>query len=116
MPYVADILGVGPIYGTFDVSPLCMEIDRLLQSEMAAKGLADTKEAYEDLLRWYEKKVNLKDDVLIYTKLEKIVRMLRIHDKIRQVGREHDELMMSDPSSLSAEKLKKYIQSKYDQR
>lgn len=111
------MLGIAAtIYNSFDVPLVCMEIDYLLQSEMAAKGLQDTKEAYEQLLRWYEKKVNLKDDVLVYTKLEKIVRMLRIHNKIRQAEREHDELMMADPSVLSADKLKKYINLKYDKR
>lgn len=114
LPYAAEMLGVASIYDTFDVSVVCREIDRLLQSEMRAKSIEDTKDGYEELLRWYEKKANVPNDVLVYTKLEKILKLLQIHDKIRQVEREHDELLLSDPTTLSAAKLKKYIELKYD--
>ena len=109
-PYLKEVLEIdSDAYNTFDVKPLSEEIDEFIRSEVERQKLKDTSESYKSVLDNLLKTIGLPEDINLYDKLDKIVRLVRIHKKLLDATREKEELLNSDPTKLSSSKLKELI-------
>lgn len=109
-PLVLELLEGVSAYMHFDMPMLSKEIDTLVLAEMRRLGLSDNHIDYQLVVDRALDKLDLPDDLDIYTKVEKLVRYLRIQHKLYSALKEKEDLMQADPLTLSAAKLKRYLE------
>lgn len=110
VPLVLDLIGGTSAYEHFDMKPLTKEIDGYISEEITRKGFSDTKEDYQKVLNEALDSLDMPVGTDVYAMVEKIVRHFRIQHKLYSALKEKQELMAADPSTLSAPKLKKYLE------
>lgn len=113
VPLVLDLLGGTTAYEHFDMKPLSQEIDRYVIEEVNRLGLDDTKDNYQQVLDEAIEKLKFPKGTDVYALVEKLVRHFRIQHKLYSALRDKEALMMADPMTLSAAKLKLYIDKGY---
>ena len=87
-------------FGQFDTKEQSLEIDEFINSEIERLKLKDDKESYKKIL---DKYLNKYSDV--YSALEDLIKKIRIDKKIIEASKEKEELLNSDPTTLSSTKL-----------
>lgn len=113
MPLITELIGATSAYEHFDMKFLSREADGYINGEIARLGLPDNKESYQKLLDEAVNKLALPEGVDVYTMLEKVVDYLRVQDRLYRALKDKEELLASDPLTLSATKLKVYMKSKH---
>lgn len=110
VPLVLDLIGGSSAYRHFDMTLLTNEVDRYISEEISRLGLEDSKNEYQQVLNKALDTLKLPEGTDVYAMVEKLVRHFRIQNKLYTALREKEELMMADPASLSAPKLKLYLE------
>lgn len=112
-PLFLEILGGTGAYEHFDMGLLSRETDKYLNSEVIRLGLEDSPASYRKVLDSALEKLGLPEGTDIYATVEKLTRWLRIQNKLYTALREKEDLMAADPLTLSAAKLKIYLEKGY---
>ena len=110
-PLLIDLIEAKDIYDTFDVKEQSKEIDDFINSEIRRLNYKDDRKSYQKILDKYITKLDLRyTDV--YAKIEKLASYLRIEQKLLQGLKEREELLNTDITKLSSDRIKKYMELK----
>lgn len=109
-PLVLELIGGVSAYDHFDMPYLSREINTYILEEITRQELSDTREDYQTVLDRALKHLDLPEGIDVYATVEKLVRYFRIQHKLWTALREKEELMAADPLTLSAPKLKRYLE------
>jgi hypothetical protein len=108
-PLINEILNTSFVYKQFNMQELTDQIDLFINSEIKRTGVDDDRVNYEKILNTYSKKFESCDP---YSKIENIHKLIEIDKKLIAAIQEKEELLNSDPRSLTASQLKKYLELK----
>jgi len=110
--YIKDLWQIGEAENHFEMKNLLKEIDDFVLSEIKRNEMKESRESYEEIIKKYENRIKLPENVDIYTKTEKIVELIRIDAKLLKALKEKEELLAGDPTKMTSTQLKQYIQGK----
>lgn len=106
-PYVIDLFELGEAKNHFEMPSLLKEIDQFVMSEIERNKLDDSAKSYKEIIDHYLTKLNLPDNVDVYTKTEKVLELMKINKKLLDAAKEKEELLAKPVTELSSTQLKK---------
>ena len=113
--YIKELFEMGEAQNHFNMPSLIHEIDIFVRSEIERQGLKSDKKSYEEIIHGYEKRLNLPEEIDVYTRTEKIVSLIRIDAKLINAIKEKEELLNGDVTKMSSSQIKRYLKEKYEQ-
>lgn len=109
-PYLNKMLEIGEAKDHFEMPLLINEINDFVINEIKRLKLTDTPSSYEKIVNKYLDTLKFGEQTDIYTKVEKIAELMKIDKKMIDAVREKEDIMTSDPTTLSSAQLKRRIQ------
>jgi len=105
-PYLTDLLEAHQEYSTFDIKDQIGEIDTFIQAEMERKGLDDTREDYDKVLKELWKQIKPSS---VYTNIEQLRDYVRIQQRLIDDLEEKKKFEAMDPQDMSAKQLERFL-------
>lgn len=107
--YIKEYLKFGESASHFDMPELISEADEFVLSEIKRLEMKSDRKSFEEIVDGLLKKLNLPNNVDDYTKMEKLVDLMRIQKKLVESIKEREDLLNTDPADMTSAQLKKYI-------
>lgn len=109
-PYLPELWNIGDARDHFEMPALIKEINDFVLETIERDKLEPTRKSYEEIIQKYEKRLRLPNNVDIYTRTEKVAELIRIDRKLIEAVRSREALLNSDPTKMTSEQLKKYLE------
>lgn len=108
--HIKELWKIGDASEHFEMPVLIKEIDDFILSEIKRDGKELNYKSYEEILSKYEKKLNLPENIDIYTKTELLNELIRIDKKLIEAMLEKEELEKKPIEELTSKQLRKRIE------
>jgi len=105
--YVKELLEIGEASTQFEMPTLIKEIDDYVLSESGVN-----KDSYKEIIDSFLRKLNIPTGIDIYTKVERLASLIRIQKKLNDSAKEREELLKKQPSEMTSQQLRKFIEMK----
>lgn len=110
--YIEDLWGVGEASGHFKMPELLKSIDEYVLEQIEYHKLDKSRKSFEEIVKRYEDKLNLPENIDIYTKTERIAELMKIDKKMYDAIKEKQALLEKDPTEMTAAELRKYVKER----
>ena len=111
-PYLVKMFELGMAKDHFEMPTLIKEVNDFVMSELKRQNLDDNVKSYEEIVNHYLKKLNLPENIDVYTKVEKLIELMRIDKKLLDATREKEELLKKPITELTSKQLEARINAK----
>ena len=110
-PQVVESAGIKEGYGTLNTEYLAKKIDSYVLEEMKLRGIKDTKEGYDSVVKEWVRVLKLTPEMDIYTRLEKLKEYGFLNSELREKIDEKQNLLAGDPMKMTSTQLRKLIEN-----
>jgi hypothetical protein len=110
--YIKEMWELGEASTHFEMPQLLSEINEFVLAEIERNKLESNQKSYTEIVKEYEKRLNLPDGIDVYTRAEKVQELMMIDKKLLDAAKAKEELLAKPISELTSSQLRKRIEGK----
>lgn len=111
-PFLLEHLKAVDVISHFSVKNDSEYVEQFILQELQRTNLKENKDNYLKVLGEYTKKLNIPEDIDVYSRLERLASYMKIQQRLYDDIQEREDLLKKDPKDMTAKELRKYLEIK----